>query len=86
MARVQALGCVACDRMGLPRTPAEIHHLLHAGERIDHFHVLPLCALHHRGGVNEGLWVSRHPWHAEFERAYGTEQELLTEVRRRLGA
>jgi len=27
------------------------------------------------------LWVSRHPWKKEFEKRYGTEQELLDQVK-----
>ena len=33
-----------------------------------------------------GLWVSRHPWKKEFEKRYGTEQELLDQVKEILDA
>lgn len=47
LARVKQLPCCVC----LPEeqaTPTEVHHILYAGKRIGHFHVLPLCEYHHR--------------------------------------
>lgn len=75
------LGCIVCRNELLGRTPAEPHHLLRGGKRIDHFHTIPLCVSHHRAGICNGLFVSRHPYRREFERRYGTEQELLEQVR-----
>ena len=43
--------------------------------------VLGLCPSHHRGGRNDAEIVSRHPWRRAFEKAYGTEMELLEKTR-----
>ena len=75
------LGCCACRVMGITGVPAEPHHLLSGGRRIGHLHTIPLCELHHRSHVNDGVIVSRHPWRKAFESAYGTEKELLEETR-----
>jgi hypothetical protein len=84
MARVAALGCIVCRNLGLGATPAEVHHILKSGKRVNHQTVLPLCTLHHRGGVNNAEHVSRHPWRKEFESRYGTERELLAQTHREL--
>jgi len=68
-------GCVIC------RNPAEVHHVLRGGLRTGHLDSLPLCPEHHRLGANDDQVVSRHPWKREFEKRYGTEQELLTHLR-----
>lgn len=81
MDAVQSLGCIACKRELGVFTPAEIHHILRNGRRIDHYHTLPLCATHHRGGVNDSRATSRHPYRRAFEERYGDEWDLLAEVR-----
>lgn len=75
------LGCVVCHLQGFPGTPAEVHHLLRGGRRIGHLHTIPLCSPgHHRNG--DGVKkISRHPFKARFEQAYGTEEELLAKTR-----
>jgi hypothetical protein len=50
-----------------------------------HDHVIGLCAVHHRGQVNNEEAVSRHPWRTEFEKRYGTELELLEQTRELCG-
>lgn len=77
MELVASLGCIVCRKTGQGPTPAEIHHILRNGRRIDHRHTLGLCEIHHRGGMNTEEIVSRHPWKKEFEKRYGTESELL---------
>ena len=73
------LGCIVCLNMGMGKTPAQLHHPYgHKGENDDI--VLPLCYSHHQQGSKNNLFVSRHPWKKEFERRYGTEQELLEQV------
>jgi hypothetical protein len=58
-----------------------VHHVLSGGRRIGHLSTLPLCDPgHHQGGQSLGM-VSRHPWKAQFEAKYGTEQELLDRLR-----
>tara|TARA_R110000868_G_scaffold20802_1_gene87419 strand:+ start:453 stop:746 length:294 start_codon:yes stop_codon:yes gene_type:complete len=83
LARVAELGCIICDRLGYPGTPAEVHHIrtgIGAGRRASHYDTLPLCPEHHRG--NTGLHgLGRKA----FERRYSiTELELLAEVKEKL--
>ena len=76
---VQEFGCIACRASSGVFSPAEIHHILDGNRRLGHFHVLPLCVPHHRGG-SDGIsapFVSRHPYKKRFELAYGTEADLL---------
>ena len=77
MQRVSELPCVACLQMGFTNYGVDVHHILRNGRRIDHYHTLPLCPDHHRGGMNDSLCVSRHPWKREFIARYGTEERLL---------
>lgn len=84
MAKVRELGCVVCRNLGLGATPAQVHHLLKGGRRKGHYQTIPLCPLHHNSGINDIEHVSRHPWKREFERRYGTEQELLEQTLREL--
>ena len=65
----------------------EIHHIdgktKKASEDYPGCHMLtiPLCYEHHREGANNDLYVSRHPFKAEFEKRYGTEMELLEKIK-----
>jgi len=71
------LGCVVCLRLGYGETPAEIHHLRSGAgiaQRSDNSRAIPLCHLHHRNG---GYGVAFHAGPREFERLFGTEEELL---------
>jgi hypothetical protein len=77
---VAGLGCIICG------APAEIHHLkrhpetgrhLGMGQRASHFHVIPLCPLHHRQG---GQGVSYHAGPRAWEAIHGTEAELWRRV------
>lgn len=78
---LQDIGCIVClNDLGV-RSDPDIHHILHAGRRIDDFHTIPLCPSHHRGGIKTDIAVSRHPWKKEFEARYGTEMELLEQVK-----
>ena len=47
------------------------------GQRSSHFRVLPLCVQHHRTG---GFGVAIHGGTREFQKRYGTEEELLEKV------
>lgn len=82
MSAVVELGCIACFVIGKPGTPCEVHHMLEGGRRKGHMWTIGLCPAHHRGGRNDAEIASRHPHHREFERRYGTEQELLEKTRR----
>lgn len=78
MAKVAALGCIACRKLGYMDTPAEVHHIrtgMGMGQRNSHYNTLPLCAHHHRHGKD-----AIHQSRALFEKKFGTEMELLEEV------
>jgi len=76
MDRVSQLGCIVCYLQGFYGVPAEIHHIEGKTKTDTHFKVLPLCFEHHRMGSDMEP-ISRHPYKARFEKAYGTEYELL---------
>ena len=76
MDRVSQLGCIVCYLQGFYGVPAEIHHIEGKTKPETHFKVLPLCFEHHRMGSDMEP-ISRHPYKARFEKAYGTEYELL---------
>ena len=74
--RVAEMGCYVCSR------PAEIHHIRHQtglAMRSSSYETIPLCEIHHRLGK-----VSVHLGKKEFIKRYGTEQQILAEIRRRL--
>lgn len=78
MAKVAALGCIACRKIGYHDTPAELHHPrtgMGMGQRNDHMKVIPLCPTHHRHGES-----AIHRSKTQFEMNFGTELELLNEV------
>lgn len=85
MERVRALGCIVCLKFYGVETPAEIHHINGRSDDGCHFWVLPLCAEHHRGYHKGPDHYSRHPYKAQFEKAYGKEFELLKEVNEMMG-
>lgn len=52
LSRVAALGCVLCDHLGTPGSPAEVHHIREgqgAAQRASDFLTVPLCPECHRG-------------------------------------
>ena len=79
--RVADFGCIVCRNVYFRKTAAEIHHI-RAGQgmaqRASHFETIPLCPRHHRTG---GYGVAIHAGQAAWEEAYGTELELLEQVR-----
>ena len=85
MDKVSQLGCIVCYKQGFRFVPAEIHHTEGKTKEESHFKVLPLCYEHLRGGRGEEP-ISRHLWKSRFEKAYGTEEELLELVEELLGA
>lgn len=52
LSRVAELGCILCDLLGHPGTPAQVHHI-RAGQgmaqRAQHWLTVPLCEPHHTG-------------------------------------
>lgn len=84
--RVAALNCIVCLNEGLGPTPAQIHHIrtgYGVSQRAPDDETLPLCISHHQYSA-EGE-IAYHDRPKEFERRYGTELELLEQVRRMLG-
>ncbi len=78
-------GCIACIKDGHDPRPTAVHHILRGGVRMGHLFSLPLCDPgHHQNGAPLGL-ISRHPNKAAFEARYGTEWELLAELKVTLG-
>ncbi len=86
MDRVRALGCIVCRLHLNESTPAAIHHVDGKTKPDAHFKTLGLCFYHHQGGANTSLYVSRHPYKAEFEKRYGTEKYLLEKTKNLLEA
>ena len=85
LSKVAALGCQVCRNEGYPDTPAEIHHPRSGqgmGQRALHSQSIPLCHVHHRTG---GYGVAIHAGQKEWEKRYGTELELLAQVKRLIG-
>jgi hypothetical protein len=79
LSRVADLGCIVCGQ------PAEIHHPrdnVGMAQRAPHCDAIPLCPNHHRIG---GHGFALHAGQVAFENTFGTEAELLAEVRAELG-
>jgi hypothetical protein len=78
---VAELGCIVCYNKGHPDTPACIHHI-RAGQgmsqRASSYETIPLCPTHHQHG---GFGVAIHAGQRTWEKKYGTELELLEQVR-----
>tara|TARA_R110001583_G_scaffold145422_1_gene297409 strand:+ start:70 stop:366 length:297 start_codon:yes stop_codon:yes gene_type:complete len=81
MRKVAELGCYACDVNGIENY-AEVHHIRkHTGMglRPSHFDTIPLCSRHHRTNKD-----SIHLGKKLFIQKYGTEQDILKIVKRRI--
>ena len=73
MRKVSELDCYCCG------SPAEVHHIRkHTGMglRPSHFDTIPLCSQHHRTNKD-----SIHLGKKLFIKKYGTEQEILKQVK-----
>ncbi len=78
---IAEMPCYACFQDGR-ETNAEVHHIrtqTGLGLRPSHFATIPLCPKHHRTGK-----LSVHLGKAEFEKRYGTQQEILEKVNREI--
>ena len=89
MADVVAYGCIVCEIFYGEHTPAEVHHIDGSRKPGAHLNTIGLCVRHHRlsDTIREAdrRWVSRHgDGRKAFVRAYMSEQELLTETRKRI--
>ena len=87
MDAITQLGCIVCYLQGHPGTPGVVHHILSPGKlRINHLHTICLCeAGHHQHGDGK-IKISRHPFKARFEAAYGTEDYLLQKTKELVNA
>lgn len=82
MSNVGEMGCLVCEHMGYPGTPAELHHVRarHGWGRSSHKAIIPLCPEHHRG--NKGVHSMGRQ---QFKDMYGkSEIEFLEIVLNRL--
>jgi hypothetical protein len=83
--KVAALGCILCDWLGTPGTPAQIHHVRvrHGWGRSSHQAVIGLCDFHH----NDQKAGVHGQGREEFTAMYGvSELALLDIVHIRVGA
>ena len=81
LAQIGSMPCYACFQDGL-ETQSEVHHIRkHTGMglRPPHSDTIPLCPAHHRNSK-----ISVHLGKKEFEKRYGTEQEILKKVNREI--
>jgi len=85
MDAVRDIGCIVCLEQYGGYRPATIHHCEGKTKPAAHYSVLPLCYEHHQGGGEAGMFISRHPWKARFEEAYGSEDQLKQNVQAILG-
>jgi hypothetical protein len=80
LARVAALGCIACLNLGYTGTPAEIHHITKGagmGQKASHFETIPLCFHHHSAQGQDGF----HKYPETWQLKHGRELDLLEQVR-----
>ena len=83
--KIAELGCIVCRNIGFDDSPAEIHHLRSGcgiGQRSAHQRAIPLCPPHHRTG---GYGVAIHAGQREWEKKFGSEENLLEQVLSELG-
>jgi hypothetical protein len=86
MDAIASLGCVACAKDGIENSRISLHHIDGRTKPGAHMLVLPLCAGHHQAGTGENkTLIAVHPDKARFEAHYGTQPELLAELRAALG-
>lgn len=77
-----SIGCIACLKDGRFNDLVSIHHIDGRTKKGAHMKVLPLCAQHHQQDDTDPLKrIAVHPNKARFESEYGTQLELLKEVR-----
>lgn len=85
MTEVARLGCIACRVIGIFTPNVELHHPragMGMGQKSSHLNVLPLCHAHHRtGGHGVAIHAGQRTWEANF----GTEAELLEQIRGMIG-
>ena len=81
---IAEMPCYACFQDGL-ETQSEVHHIRSLklgsgiGKKTNFIYTIPLCVNHHRLGK-----VSVHLGKVEFEKKYGTQEEILKKVNREI--
>jgi hypothetical protein len=78
--KLRDMGCIVCLNEHEVFTPTAIHHLDGQTKEGCHQLTIPLCEFHHQTKSNDGKWFAFHGQKVHFEKAYGTEQELLEQV------
>ncbi len=79
MGKVAGFGCIVCHMQGREGVPCAVHHIIEGGRRVSHMFTIGLCDPgHHQNAPQYSSQVSRHPDKARFEKAYGTEYQLLS--------
>ena len=75
MRAVADLGCIVCNKMGYPGSPAELHHIVSntgMGKKATNYEVIPLCPHHHRNSEE-----SYHQSPKDFTEKWGSQENLL---------
>ena len=84
---LREMGCCVCRFITKPEvdeleTPA-IHHITEGGKRLGHWHVIPLCKIHHQYGVDGHPSIHSHMGKnggkSEFKKTYGVDEYDLME-------
>lgn len=74
------VGCIACRKMGVFNDWVSIHHIIGRSRTNAHWLALPLCAGHHQAGTGQDTsMVAVHPYKAQFEDAFGRQEDLVAE-------
>ena len=74
------IGCIVCRNLGFGYSAPHIHHIRHGVGLAMRSHwslAIPLCPMHHQHG---GFGVALHAGQKSFEKAFGTESELLQQT------
>ena len=84
LSKVAEIGCIVCLNENYGQSPAEIHHIRSGqgmAQRASNYEVIPLCPIHHRNG---GHGVAVHAGIETWQERFGTEVELLNQVKEML--
>lgn len=80
------IGCIACLIDGRANPWVSIHHIDGRTKPGAHSKVLPLCAQHHQHDDSDPLGrIGVHPYKAQFEARYGSQESLLALAVERIG-
>jgi hypothetical protein len=78
--KLSQIGCIVCRNLGFGYSVPHIHHIRHGVGLAMRSHwslAIPLCPMHHQHG---GFGVALHAGQKSFEKAFGTESELLQQT------